>query len=96
MTWSSEDLEDEDEDSNLVTKDAGAMEADRTAYIDDDDEYEDTVTHEGSGVTDILITGKVQDYYICRWQISNAFRTQTSARQGDAWGHFSVIGRVCV
>ncbi|KAF8224160.1 hypothetical protein L208DRAFT_1425867 [Tricholoma matsutake] len=46
------------------------------ASIDDDDEYEDVVSHLSSGVCDIIITG------------------ETGESQGDAWGHFTVMGRV--
>ncbi|KAF8896693.1 hypothetical protein BD779DRAFT_1497292 [Infundibulicybe gibba] len=45
-------------------------------YIDNDEEYHDTVCHRSSGVSDIIITGK------------------TSQRHGDAWGHFTLVGRV--
>ncbi|KAF4613809.1 hypothetical protein D9613_008054 [Agrocybe pediades] len=44
--------------------------------IDDDDHYCDTVSHEMSGIADILITGK------------------TGTPYGDAWGHFTIYGRV--
>ncbi|RDB25822.1 hypothetical protein Hypma_006293 [Hypsizygus marmoreus] len=47
-----------------------------SSYIDDDDEWVDTVSHKSSEICDILITG------------------ETSERDGAAWGHFTLIGRV--
>ncbi|KAF9475448.1 hypothetical protein BDN70DRAFT_883714 [Pholiota conissans] len=44
--------------------------------IDDDDEYNDTVSHLSSGVMDILLTGTTGDFH------------------GDAWGHYTIYGRV--
>jgi hypothetical protein len=40
--------------------DSGAMAPEDVPYIDDDDEFEDVVEHQSSGVSDILVTGMVR------------------------------------
>jgi hypothetical protein len=47
------------EDNSDDESEEGAKEAELVTYVDDDDEYEDTVDHLSTGVKDILITGKV-------------------------------------
>ncbi|KAL0945455.1 hypothetical protein HGRIS_000945 [Hohenbuehelia grisea] len=59
--------------TEAVTKGAAAS---TCVSIDNDDAFEDTVSHRSSGVADILVTG------------------ETGERHGDAWGHYTIIGRV--
>jgi len=68
-------IEDEEEIAD-DRSDYGAMAPEKVPYIDDDDEFEDVVVHQSSGVSDILLTG------------------ESTERHGDAWGHFSYLGRV--
>jgi hypothetical protein len=67
----------------------------------DDDSWEDTVEHTSSGIKDILVTGKVCKVPSSLSAVSSSvearahsYLLQTSQRQGEAWGHFTILGRV--
>ena len=90
---SGNDSEDDVEDSS----DGGALPAEQVTSFDNDDEWEDTVEHLSTGVGDILVTGKVCELphlSIYRRLLTRVLRMQTSQKQGDAWGHFTILGRV--
>jgi len=77
----------------------GALPAEEVTSIDNDDEWEDTAEHHSSGVRDILVTGKVGRHSIltllsAETKTHSALHIQTTQLQGDAWGHFTILGRV--
>lgn len=51
------------------------------------------VSHLSSGICDILITGKVS-YVVAVHMFRPPIFGQTGERYGDAWGHFTIHGRV--
>jgi hypothetical protein len=52
------------------------------------------LSHLSSGVRDILITGKVSYAVDFLRTLAYSSWTQTGSRHGDAWGHFTIRGRV--
>ena len=70
------------------------MPAEHVTPIHDDEAWEDTVEHTSSGVKDILVTGKVCKAFSSLCSFIHSYLLQTSQRQGEAWGHFTILGRV--